>query len=49
MAMIGFVGAGNQKINLYKGQQLVKRYIPYENAVEEMELLIRENGDWVDV
>jgi (E)-4-hydroxy-3-methylbut-2-enyl-diphosphate synthase len=45
----GFVGAGNQKVNLYKGQQVVKRYIPYENAVEEMELLIRESGDWVDI
>lgn len=45
----GFVGAGKQKINLYKGQKLVKRHIPYENAVEELELLIRENNDWRDV
>jgi len=44
----GFVGSGNGKVNLYKGLQLVKRTIPYENSVEEMELLIRENGDWVD-
>jgi (E)-4-hydroxy-3-methylbut-2-enyl-diphosphate synthase len=42
----GFVGSGNRKISLYKGQQLVKRSIPYENAVEELELLIRESGDW---
>jgi (E)-4-hydroxy-3-methylbut-2-enyl-diphosphate synthase len=45
----GFVGAGNGKVNLYKGQQLVKRTIPYENAVEEMEHLIRECGDWVNL
>jgi (E)-4-hydroxy-3-methylbut-2-enyl-diphosphate synthase len=45
----GFVGAGNGKVNLYKGQQLVKRTIPYENAVEEMEHLIRECGDWVNM
>lgn len=44
----GFVGAGSGKINLYKGLQLVKRNIPYEYAAEEMELLIRENGDWKD-
>ncbi len=45
----GFVGAGTQKINLYKGQKLMKRHIPYENAVEELELLIRENNDWKDI
>lgn len=44
----GFVGAGNQKVNLYKGLKPVKRHIPYENAVEELEQLIRENGDWKD-
>ncbi len=44
----GFVGAGNQKVNLYKGLKSVKRHIPYENAVEELEQLIRENGDWKD-
>ncbi|MFV0365310.1 MAG: (E)-4-hydroxy-3-methylbut-2-enyl-diphosphate synthase [Mangrovibacterium sp.] len=45
----GFVGAGNEKINLYKGQKLMKRHIPYENAVEELEALIRENNDWRDI
>ena len=44
----GFVGTGNNKVNLYKGQNPVKRHIPYENAVEELELIIRENGDWKD-
>lgn len=44
----GFVGAGNRKVNLYKGLKPVKRHIPYENAVEELEQLIRENGDWKD-
>ncbi|HYQ56134.1 MAG TPA: (E)-4-hydroxy-3-methylbut-2-enyl-diphosphate synthase, partial [Draconibacterium sp.] len=44
----GFVGAGNNKVNLYKGLKPVKRHIPYENAVEELEQLIRENGDWKD-
>lgn len=44
----GFVGAGNNKVNLYKGLNPVKRHIPYENAVEELEQLLRENGDWKD-
>jgi len=44
----GFVGAGNGKVNLYKGQQLYKRHIPFEEAVGELEGLIRENGDWTD-
>ncbi|MCL1821911.1 MAG: (E)-4-hydroxy-3-methylbut-2-enyl-diphosphate synthase [Prolixibacteraceae bacterium] len=44
----GFVGAGKGSVNLYKGQKLIKRHIPYENAVEEMEQLIRENGNWED-
>jgi len=44
----GFVGAGNGKINLYKGQKVVKRHIPYEEAVAELEKIIRENNDWVE-
>jgi len=42
----GFVGAGNGKVNLYKGSKVVKRHIPYEEAVGELETIIRENGDW---
>lgn len=42
----GFVGAGPGKVNLYKGQSLKKRHIPFENAVYELENLIKENGDW---
>jgi len=44
----GFVGSGNGKINLYKGQKVIKRHIPYSEAVEELEKIIRENGDWVE-
>ena len=44
----GFVGAGVNKVTLYKGLQPVKRHIPYEEAVEELEQLIRENDDWTD-
>jgi (E)-4-hydroxy-3-methylbut-2-enyl-diphosphate synthase len=44
----GFVGTGNGKVNLYKGQQLQVRHIPYENAVHELEMLIRQNNEWKD-
>ena len=41
----GFVGAGNNKVTLYKGSKPVKRFIPYEKAVEELEQLIRESNE----
>ncbi len=44
----GFVGSGNGKVNLYKGQNLKKRHIPFEMAVEELEQLIKEYDDWND-
>jgi (E)-4-hydroxy-3-methylbut-2-enyl-diphosphate synthase len=44
----GFVGGNSNKITLYKGLKPVKRFIPYEDAVEELEILMRENGDWKD-
>ncbi|MFC2152377.1 flavodoxin-dependent (E)-4-hydroxy-3-methylbut-2-enyl-diphosphate synthase, partial [Bacteroidota bacterium] len=44
----GYVGAGPGKITLYKNKEVVKKNIPEENAVEELILLIKENGDWTD-
>lgn len=44
----GYVGTGEGKISLYKGQSLVKRNIPSDEAVDELVNLISENGDWVD-
>jgi (E)-4-hydroxy-3-methylbut-2-enyl-diphosphate synthase len=42
----GYVGAGKGNVNLYKGQKVIKRHIPSEDAVAELERIIRENGDW---
>lgn len=42
----GYVGAGNGKVNLYKGRQMVKTAIPEEQAIEALRQLIAENGDW---
>jgi len=44
----GYVGTGAGKITLYKGQEVVKRNIPSEGALEALEQLIRDHGDWVE-
>jgi (E)-4-hydroxy-3-methylbut-2-enyl-diphosphate synthase len=44
----GYVGAGRNRINLYKGKECVLRNIPEEEAVDCLVNLIKENGDWVD-
>ena len=42
----GIVGAGKDKMNLYKGQKLIKRHVATENAVEELKKLMMEYGEW---
>jgi len=44
----GYVGTGAGKITLYKGQEVVQRNIASEGALEALENLIKENGDWVE-
>lgn len=44
----GYVGSGPGKITLYKGQEIVKRNIPTQGAVDELIELIRAGGDWVE-
>ncbi len=45
----GYVGAGNGKVNLYKGKQMMKVAVPEEEAIEALRQLIKENGDWKEV
>lgn len=45
-AHYGYVGAGKGKVNLYKGQNLVKRNVDEGVAVEELIGLIKAGGDW---
>ncbi|MHA8076515.1 (E)-4-hydroxy-3-methylbut-2-enyl-diphosphate synthase [Aquirufa sp. TARAVU-A1A] len=42
----GYVGIGKDKIALYKGQEVVKKSVPADSAVDELISLIKENGDW---
>lgn len=44
----GYVGVGKGKIALYRGQNVVKKSVPSENAVDELIELIREDGKWVE-
>ena len=47
-AHYGYVGAGKGKINLYKGRFLVKKNVDAGEALEELIILIKENGDWIE-
>lgn len=44
----GYVGAGNEKVNLYKGREIKKVAVPEGEAIEALRQLIKENGDWKD-
>ncbi|MGB3586695.1 MAG: flavodoxin-dependent (E)-4-hydroxy-3-methylbut-2-enyl-diphosphate synthase, partial [Tunicatimonas sp.] len=44
----GYVGSGKGKITLYRGQEVVKRNVPSEQAVDELIELIREDENWIE-
>jgi (E)-4-hydroxy-3-methylbut-2-enyl-diphosphate synthase len=44
----GYVGVGKDKIALYRGQNVVKRSVPSDKAVDELIELIREDGKWLE-
>jgi len=44
----GYVGVGKDKIALYRGQEVVKKFVPSINAVDELILLIKEDGKWFE-
>ncbi len=44
----GYVGSGVDKITLYKKQEVVRKNIPTEEAVQALIQLIKDNGDWID-
>jgi (E)-4-hydroxy-3-methylbut-2-enyl-diphosphate synthase len=47
-ADFGYVGSGPGKITLYRGKEVVKRSVNSEVAVEELILLLKESGAWVE-
>jgi (E)-4-hydroxy-3-methylbut-2-enyl-diphosphate synthase len=44
----GYVGAGNGRISLYKGRDLIRKNIPQAEAVDALIVLLKENGDWTE-
>lgn len=43
----GYVGAGNGKVNLYRGRQMVRVAVPEGEAIAALEAMIREDGNYV--
>lgn len=44
----GYVGAGPNKITLYRGKEVMKKGIPFDKAVGELITLIKSEGDWIE-
>ncbi|WP_281614246.1 (E)-4-hydroxy-3-methylbut-2-enyl-diphosphate synthase [Flammeovirga sp. SubArs3] len=44
----GYVGSGKGKITLYRGQDVVKRGVPSESAVDELIKIIDGDGNWFE-
>ncbi|WP_461132806.1 (E)-4-hydroxy-3-methylbut-2-enyl-diphosphate synthase [Spirosoma lituiforme] len=44
----GYVGIGRDKIALYRGQQVIKKSVPADRAVDELIELIREDDRWLE-
>lgn len=44
----GYVGAGPDKITLYRSKEVVKRNVSSQNALEELIQIIKADGKWVD-
>lgn len=42
----GYVGAGPDKVNIYKKKQLISKNIPAVTAVNNLVQLIKDNNDW---
>jgi (E)-4-hydroxy-3-methylbut-2-enyl-diphosphate synthase len=44
----GYVGIGKDKIALYRGQNVIKKSVHADNAVDELIGLIKEDGRWFE-
>jgi len=45
----GYVGAGPDKITLYRGKEVVKKNVSSARALDDLIELIREDGNWTEV
>src|SRR5690606_37271307 len=44
----GYVGAGPDKITLYRGKEVVKKNVSSSQALDELIEIIKEDGLWID-
>jgi (E)-4-hydroxy-3-methylbut-2-enyl-diphosphate synthase len=44
----GYVGTGPGKITLYRGKEVVKKNVNAESALDDLIVLIKEDGNWVE-
>jgi (E)-4-hydroxy-3-methylbut-2-enyl-diphosphate synthase len=44
----GFVGSGPGWVTLYRGKDVIERGIPYENALDKLIDLMKEDGNWIN-
>ncbi len=44
----GYVGVGKGKIALYRGKDVVKKFVPAEYAVDELIQLIKDDNRWIE-
>jgi (E)-4-hydroxy-3-methylbut-2-enyl-diphosphate synthase len=45
----GYVGAGPDRITLYRGQEVVKKNVKTADAINELIGIIKGDGNWVDI
>ena len=45
----GFVGSGPGWVSLYRGKEVIKRGIPFEEALDKLMELIKEDGNWIEI
>ncbi|MNE40361.1 4-hydroxy-3-methylbut-2-en-1-yl diphosphate synthase [compost metagenome] len=44
----GYVGAGPDKVTLYRGQEVVKKNVSSAKALDELIKIIQDDGLWID-
>ena len=47
-AHYGYVGSGDNKVNLYRSKDLVHSNIDEDLAIEMLKEMIKEDGNWKD-
>lgn len=47
-AHYGYVGSGDNKVNLYRSKDLIHSNIDEDQAIEKLKEMIREDGNWKD-